>query len=157
MKFPSVTGSNLAGKRYQLPQEFEGLYNMVVVVYQRFQQVSVDSWGSLLEQLANTYPELRYYELPTLPRYGWIQQAMIDSGMRGGIQDKTVRSRTITLYLDVNQFNAALNIKGIDDIHVLLVNRQGDVLWQTSGDYSGAKAESLAQRLATLFSEARNY
>lgn len=153
MKFPSVSGSNLSGKRYHLPQDFEGTYNIVITVYQRFQQNNVDSWGVLLESLAQKYPSLFYYELPTLPNYGWLQRTFIDGGMRGGIPDKTVRARTITLYLDVKQFNADLHLPTIDDIYVLVVDRQGEVLWQTTGDYTPQQGDDLSQRLAELFAE----
>jgi hypothetical protein len=151
MKFPTVTGSNLSGKRYNLPQDFEGQYNIVVVVYQRFQQSSVDTWGALLEQLARQYPDLRYYELPTLPNYGWLQKNIIDGGMRGGIPDNTVRSRTITLYIDVNKFNASLNLATLNDIYVLVTDRQGEVMWQTNGICTAPKADALSQKLAELF------
>jgi len=150
MKFPVVTGSNLSGKRYTLPQDFEGQYNLAITVYQRYQQFNVDSWGPFIARLAEKYPEFRYYELPTLPNYGWIQQSFIDGGMRGGITDKAVRARTITLYLDVKQFNAALNLPTIDSIYALLVDRQGEILFRADGDYSTAKGEALAQTLADL-------
>jgi hypothetical protein len=64
MKFPAVAGSNLSGKRYDLPQDFEGMYNIAITVYQRFQQSNVNSWEPLLEHLAQQYPDLRSYELP---------------------------------------------------------------------------------------------
>jgi len=153
MKFPTVTGSNLSGQRYHLPQDFEGQYNVAITVYQRVQQTNVDSWGALLQDLARQYPGLRYYELPTLPNYGWIRRSFIDGGMRGGIPDKAVRARTITLYLDVKKFNAALDLPTIDDIYVLVVDRQGEVLWQTNGDYTEQKADLLSQKLAELFSQ----
>ncbi|MGB8645102.1 MAG: hypothetical protein WCF84_07685 [Anaerolineae bacterium] len=151
MKFPLVQSSNLSGKRYRLPGDFEGEYNIVLVPFQRHQQDNVDTWGPLLEQLAARYPTLRYYELPTLPDMGRLQRFFIDSGMRGGIPDPRVRARTITLYLDVTAFNAALNLPTIDEIYVLLVTRAGDVLWRASGDYTADKGQALSARLEELF------
>lgn len=151
MKFPTVAGSNLSGKRYNLPQDFEGKYNVAITVYQRFQQTNVDSWGPLLERLAQKYPELRYYELPTLPNYGWLQRNFIDGGMRGGIPDKVVRARTITLYLDVLKFNAALGLATTNDVYILLIDQQGNVVWQTNGDYTLQKGDVLSNRLTELF------
>ncbi len=151
MQFPEVSGSNLSGKSYHLPSDFEGTYNAVVIVYQRFQQANVDTWGSVLQSLAERYPDFRYYELPTLPDYGSLQQMFIDTGMRGGIRDGRVRARTITLYLDVAAFNAALELPTINDIYVLLVNRQGDILWRAAGDYTTPQGDALAQQIAALF------
>ena len=150
MKFPVVSGTSLAGKRYNLPPDFEGKYNLVVTVYQRHQQSRVDSWGPLLAKLADQYSELHYYELPTLPKYGFIQRSFIDGGMRSGISDRTVRARTITLYLDVDQFNAALNLPGVEDIYVLLIDGQGEILWRADGVYTPQKGEALSQKLTGL-------
>ena len=83
----------------------------------------------------------------------WIQRSFIDGGMRGGIPDKAVRARTITLYLDVKKFNAELNLATIDDIYVLLVDKQGEVLWRASGDYTPEQDGILSQRLVELFTE----
>lgn len=147
MKFPTVQGSNLSGKRYRLPRDFEGEYNVVIIPFQRHQQDNVDTWGPFLEKLAGQQSAVRYYELPTIQNYGRLQQFFIDSGMRGGIPDRGVRARTITLYLDVAPFTAALDLPTIDDIYILLVDRDGDVLWRTHGDYTEEKGEELAARL----------
>ncbi len=153
MKFPIVQGSNLSGKRYRLPRDFEGEYNVVIIPFLRHQQDNVDTWGPFLEKLAGKHSAVRYYELPTIQNYGRLQQFFIDSGMRGGIPDPRVRARTITLYLDVAAFNAALNLPTIDDIYILLVNRYGDVLWRTQGDYTEEKGEELAARLEKLLAD----
>lgn len=157
MQFPSVTGSNLSGQTFALPQDFAGTYNVVLIAYQRFQQSAVDTWGPLLEQLAQRYPELRYYELPTMSKFGWLQRTFIDGGMRAGIPDKAVRARTITLYLDVTTFNEALNISTISDIVVLVVDKTGDVLWRSDGPASSDKANALTRTLATLFAQTAGF
>ncbi len=158
MKFPSVHGSNLSGKEYRLPQDFEGETNIVLIHYLREQQANGDTWGECLERPAKQYPGLCYYELPTLQKYNWIQQFFIDSGMRGGIPDPAVRARTITLYLDVTAFNAALNLPTIDDIYVLLVNRavpaaiqfMDEHHWDYVRQYCHWLAQEARQRISEL-------
>jgi hypothetical protein len=150
MRFPSVTGSSLSGKHYSLPRDFEGTYNVAITAYQRSHQSSVDSWEPLLLRLAEQHPELRFYELPTLPEYGWLERRLIDGGMRGGIAGKAVRARTITLYVDVGEFNAALGQATTAEIHVFLVDRQGEILWRADGDYTPQKGDSLSQALDDL-------
>ncbi len=153
MKFPTVQGSNLSGKHYRLPRDFEGEYNVLLIPFQRHQQDNVDTWGPFLERLESKHVTVRYYELPTIQNYGRIQQFFIDSGMRGGIPDPRVRARTITLYLDIAGFNAALNLPTVNDIYILLVNRDGDVLWRTHGDYNQEKGEELLARLEELLTD----
>ena len=49
-QFPRVEGSNLEGKRFALPTDFETEYNVVVVASRREQQADVDSWLPFLRQ-----------------------------------------------------------------------------------------------------------
>jgi predicted transcriptional regulator len=64
--------------------------------------------------------------------------------MRAGIPDPVARERTITLYLDKSAFRQALRLLHEDDIHVLLLDRQGRVLWSAEGAFTPEKGESLS-------------
>jgi hypothetical protein len=86
---------------------------------------------------------VRYYELPTIQRLNVLARTFINEGMRAGIPDPTARERTITLYLDKAAFREALQLPGEDDIYVLLLDRQGQVLWRTEGSFASEKGDSL--------------
>ena len=148
MRFPSVEGSNLAGRRFRLPRDFEGRLNIVLVAFEMRHQDDVDTWVPLVEQLAAADPGVRYYELPTIWRMNPVRQWMIDSGMRMGIPDPKTRAATITLYLDREAFCQALGLPHTRSIYALLVDDTGEVLWRESGRFTAAKGESLAQALA---------
>jgi hypothetical protein len=143
MKFPSVTGSNLEGRKFNLPADFEGELNIALVPFQQWQQSWVDKWLPFVKSLTQTYPGLRAYELPTLAPFGAIQRWWIDQGMRMGIPDRKVREATITLYTDKPAFRAALGLGGEDTIYALLLKRDGTVLWRESGEFSPAKGQAL--------------
>jgi len=57
--------------------------------------------------------------------------------------DQTARERTITLYIDKDPFKSALGIESEDDIHLFLVDREGEILWRSSGEYTEGKASEL--------------
>jgi hypothetical protein len=143
MIFPAVNGSNLSGREYALPADFEGELNIVAIAFQMWHQNEVNTWMPLLEQLERRLPGLLAYELPVIRSMNRFNQWVIDQGMRGGIPDRATRDRTITLYLDKERFRQALNLPDENHIYVLLVDRQGRVHWQTSGPYSPDKAVSL--------------
>jgi hypothetical protein len=67
--------------------------------------------------------------------------------MRAGLPDPVVRERTITLYLDKDEFRQTLQLPHEDDIFVLLLDRQGQVLWRAEGDFTPEKGESLAEQV----------
>ena len=143
-KFPTVKGSNLQRKTMTLPNDLEGDLNLLFVPFQRWQQSQVDSWIPFAITLENDYPNLRYYELPTMQSLNWLSQTFINQGMRAGIPDPMARERTITLYLNKNEFKDALGIETETTIHVFLVNRDGDVLWRSEGNYSREEAQALS-------------
>ena len=145
MRFPTVKGSNLAGKEYTLPADFEGELNIVAVAFQMWHQDEVNTWMPLLEQMEHQVPGLRAYELPVLRSMNRVSQWMIDQGMRGGIPDLATRSRTITLYTDKERFRQALELSNENHIYVLLVDRHGEVLWRTEGAYRSDTARELAE------------
>ena len=139
MQFPSVTGSSLQRKRLSLPQAFEGERNLVFVAFQQWQQSQVDTWIPFARQLEASLPGLCYYELPTIRRLNALSRTFINEGMRAGIPDPVARERTITLYVDKNEFRRALQLPHEEEIHVLLLDRSGAVLWQAEGAFTPEK------------------
>jgi hypothetical protein len=144
MQFPTVSGSNLQRNKLTLPQDFQGELNLVLIAFQQWQQTQVDTWIPFARQLEKHHPAVRYYELPTIQRLNTLARTFINEGMRAGIPDRLARERTITLYLDKEAFREALQLPGEDDIHVLLLDRQGWVLWRAEGAFTPDKGESLA-------------
>lgn len=63
--------------------------------------------------------------------------------MRSGIPDVGSREATITLYIDKTPFNKALEIQNEQTIYVLLVDRNGTVLWKSDGAFSEGKGEEI--------------
>jgi hypothetical protein len=147
MQLPAVSGSNLERKKLNLPEDLEGERNLVFVAFQQWQQRQVDSWLPFARQVEEAYPELRYYELPTIQRLNVLARTFINEGMRAGIPDPVARERTITLYVDKAAFREALDLPGEENIYRLLLDRRGWVLWQAEGAFTPEASESLLEAL----------
>jgi hypothetical protein len=147
MRFPTVSGKNLEGRSFQLPQDFEGDLNIVLVGFQIWHQQPIDTWIPAVKQLVEQYPSLRFYEVPVAPKLPQFQQSLIDGGMRASIPQRATREITITLYTDLVQFCQALAIPNIDDIDVLVVNRTGDIISRVRGGFTPDKLRKIAQSL----------
>jgi len=144
MQFPAARGSNLDRDKLVLPQDFQGELNLVLIAFQQWHQAQVDSWIPFARQLEGSDPGVRYYELPVIRKLNALARTFINEGMRAGIPDPIARERTITLYVDKNEFRQALALPGEDDIYVLLLDRQGRVLWRAEGTFTPEQGESLA-------------
>jgi hypothetical protein len=147
-KFPPLKASNLNGQELQLPLDFQGDLNLVLIAFRREQQNNVDTWLAQLPKIRQGHPKLAYYELPTISRLNPLTRWFIDKGMRGGIPDKQQRARTITLYIDKKPFREALQLPSEDRIYALLLNKAGEVVWRADGDYCEASGKSLEKFLA---------
>lgn len=134
--FPAVAGSNLERRRFRLPGDLDGELNWLILAFWQRHQGDVDTWMPLAKQLEASHPGFITYELPVIQSRSRVSQWFIDSGMRAGIPDPHVRSRTITLYLKKAPFLKSLEIDNDDAIRSVIVNRSGEVLWRTAGSWS---------------------
>jgi hypothetical protein len=141
--FPSVQASNLEKRNFNLPADFEGERNLLLVAFEREQQKDVDTWLREMKRFEELDPGFHYYELPTIQSPGAFMRWFIDTGMRRGIPDRKARERTITLYLEKKPFLDALLITDQKKIYAFLVDREGNVLWRSEGVFDEAKGTSL--------------
>jgi hypothetical protein len=151
--FPTVQGTNLEGKEYILPRDFEGRCNLLFVAFKREQQEMVDTWVPAARYLGSTYPELRYYELPTIKHLNAMTRWFINRGMRGGIPDPAARAATITLYIDKEPFRRALSIESEETITILLLDRAGHVLWRSEGPRTDETTRELNEAVRRAMQE----
>jgi predicted transcriptional regulator len=149
MRFPAATGSNLQRKKLMLPADFDGELNIILVAFEQWQQNTVNTWLPFVEQLEQGYDSVRYYELPVIKRMNFIARTFINEGMRAGIPDTKARNRTITLYLDKVAFRDALDLPHERDIYVLIVDREGNIVWRTEGAFTSDKGEALTRAIET--------
>lgn len=133
MIFPTVTGSNLLRETLTLPRDFKGKFNLLFIAFQQWQQLEVDSWMGLVKELEQNFPDLAYYELPTIQNRNFLFKRFINEGMRAGIPNTKSRERTITLYLDKKEFRRALEMMDEGHIYILVIDREGNELFRTRG------------------------
>ena len=150
MTFPTVNGSNLQRAKLTLPQDFAGKVNLLFIAFQQWQQDEVNTWIPLAESFEAQYPGLVYYELPTIRALNVLSKFFINEGMRAGIPNPKSRERTITLYLEKDDFRTALGLEDEEHIFVLLIDQQGNELWRARGPVSQSSEASLLKALSRL-------
>jgi hypothetical protein len=138
-----------------LPEDFPAELTLAVVAFQRWHQERVDRW--IARAVAAGIPSttrgatgrlaVAVVELPVLATAWRPARRLIDGGMTAGIGDPDVLARTITVYTNVAAFQRALAIPGSDDVHALVVGRDGTILARGSGDPDEAQWAALALAL----------
>ena len=154
-RFPVVRGRSLLGLEMALPRDLPAELTLAVVAFQRGQQERVDRWIARAVA-AGIPPTIRgatgimpvaVVEVPVLAT-GWRPaRRFIDGGMTAGIGDPDVLARTITVYTDVGAFQRSLAIPGSDDVHALVVSRDGAILARGHGDPTDAEWDAIVAAL----------
>jgi len=154
VQFPTVSGFNLNRQEFEFPRDFRGDLNLLFVPFLQPQQVVINTWVPFADTLESSLPEFAYYELPTIDELPALSRTFINEGMRAGIPDARARERTVTLYIDMARFMQALGIPSKNEVHVLLVDRQGGILWRTTGSFDEAKGRELAKAIESFLGRA---
>jgi hypothetical protein len=141
-RFPAVTGRSLLGVELALPRDFPAERTLAVVAFRQWHQARVDRW--IARAVADGVPPTprgltgalpaAVVELPVLATRWRPVRRFIDGGMTAGIGDPDILARTITIYTDVGSFEQSLAIQGGEEVHALVVTRDGTVLARGSGD-----------------------
>ena len=146
-RFPEVEGRSLDDENVTLPSGLEGDRNLLAVAFHRTHQRDVDTWIPLFRELEARVPGLAGYEIPTISG-GWKPvRRFIDGGMKAAIPDPLTRRRTVTVYGDVGRVTEGLGLTGRDEIAVLLCDRDGEILWMTTGPLRGEPPAELFEVL----------
>ena len=149
-RLPKVTTKDLNGVSRTLPN---GRLNILLIAYQRWQQLEVDTWIPALNALERVHEGVDYFELPVVGEMNTLGRRSLDFFMRQGIPDRQVRSRTLTFYVDTMGFREPLRIPDEEHVAVVLVDVDGLVLWRASGPHSAGAEQSLRAALAEATSQ----
>lgn len=150
MRFPEYSAKNLNGEMVHMPDDFTGDVNVIFVAYMQWHQRDVDSWLPFVAQLQNDYPTLQQYELPVVGEMNWMNQQRLDNIMRAGIPNTDTRAVTLTIYQSRTEFNRKAGLDSTEHIHVLLLDKQGNIVWKTSGGYNDEAAAELRHQITQL-------
>ncbi len=154
MTFPIVNGTNLRREKLTFPKDFAGRYNLIFIAFQQWHQDEVNTWIPLAESCEARFPGLVYYELPTIRALNAFSKFFINEGMRAGIPNPKSRERTITLYLEKDDFRTALGLEDEEHIFALLIDHQGNELCRARGPHSQSSEAALLEVLGHLSQEA---
>ncbi len=153
--FPTIEGQNIDGRPFELPDDFEGLYNIVLIAYRQQYLRDLDGWMPHARDLPTAFPDIQVYELPVVREMAWFMREQLDYWMTNGISDPLARATTITLYTDFQAFNQDLRLPNTDEIGIALVDRFGNVVWRERGECTEAKLENLENSIVNLLANIR--
>ncbi len=141
--FPVVVSYDLDKVKVTLPGDLKGDVNLLLLPFEREQQADADSWLPVAKEIETAHPGFRHYMLPVFARENFLYRWWINSSMRSDATDDQQRQFTIPLYLNRQTFLRQLKIATDTQVTVLLVKKDGEVIWRATGTMTPEKRASL--------------
>jgi hypothetical protein len=141
--FPPVTSYSLDKQKVSLPGGLEGQTDLLLISFKPEQQADIDSWLPAAQALQHASFQFRYYQLPVAERENFVFRWWESSSMRSDQTDPETWHWIVPLWVDRKSFFADLQIPNEKQVVILLVDRQGHILWRASGPMSADTRASL--------------
>lgn len=136
VRFPSLRGRSLAGSDLLIPDDLAGRRNVLLLAFWQRHQSTVDEWITALGAagIATTPPHDEHgravsgrvdcvlYELPLLGGKWTPFRRFIDGGMATNIAAPDVLARTVTVYGQIGEVEAALSIPDRAEVVAVVVD-----------------------------------
>lgn len=148
--FPHLTSYNLAKTKLNLPGDFAGKVDLLLISFRPEQLKQINTWMPTAEGLQHTNFNFHWYQLPVSDHENFVFRWWDNSSMRSDDTDPETWPWIIPLYVDKNHFRHSLNIPSEHQIAVLLVDRQGKILWRSEGPLTPEKRDSLLATVAAI-------
>ena len=148
---PSVTGLTSDSVEVNFPQQFTADYHLVVMPFDREQQVLAVTWLPLFQELTNDYGNVQYWSIAALPELNSAIRFLVLTGISAGISDDEVRQQVTVLFLEQQDaFKDALAIENVDAIQAFIMDSNGVVYYRTIGEFTTEKGDNFREALDRL-------
>lgn len=151
-KFPALTAYSLDKARINLPTDFEGKVNLLLISFEPEQSKDIATWMTTAQALQHMNFQFRYYKMPVSNSENFLYRWWDTSSLRSLETDPEAWHWIIPLYLNKQDFRRTLNIPNEKEVVALLIDKSGKVLWSATGRISDEKKASLTAAVAALTS-----
>ncbi|MEO0480391.1 MAG: hypothetical protein AAF196_12995 [Planctomycetota bacterium] len=152
-RFPTVEGEALSGETVTVPDDLLGAPALLMVGYLQKTQFDLDRWLTGLEfakRDGRLPADLQVREMPTIENlFARMAGGFIDEGMRGGIP-KEDWSAVVTVYGDASSIVEFTGDEDGNNGRVLLLDREGTVVWFHDRGFSSGKLGELLNALDAM-------
>jgi ornithine cyclodeaminase/alanine dehydrogenase-like protein (mu-crystallin family) len=146
--FPALTTYSLDKAKINLPADFEGKVNLLLISFEPEQSKDIETWMPTAQAVQHMNFLFRYYKMPVSNQENFIYRWWDSSSLRSVETDPEAWHWIIPLYTNKDNLCRALNIPTEKEVVLLLVDKTGQVLWRTSGRMTTEKKTSLANAVS---------
>jgi hypothetical protein len=150
-RIPEVHGTSLSNQAVNLPEALRGKVD-VLVLGSRFQPGLEGRCGELGTAVGHGLSSISdggYYEMPVLASAPGMVRGFIVRSMRSSVPDQ-MQARFVPIMDNEAAWRTLVHYGPPFDPYLLVVDGQGDVVWQTHGQPTDGAYAALKQQVETL-------
>jgi hypothetical protein len=148
-QLPRLQEENLVGQLVVLPDAAAGKLAVLVFGFSRASQYSTGAWMKRLRNDFGANAGITLYQLPVLEDAPRFIRGMITSGMRKGVPENE-RANFVPVMHNEAELKKLVNYKEPDDAYLVVLDRGGNVVYQTHGGTEAAGYAELQTKLQAL-------
>jgi hypothetical protein len=148
-RIPDVRGTSFSNEAVNLPEDLKGKLGVLVIGFSRDSREADSAWGKRLAADYRGSPSVVYYEMPVLAAAPRMMRGFIVKSMKSSLPANE-QARFVVIYENEAAWKTVTHYGRPNDPYLLVVNSQGNVVWQTQGAVTEAAYAALKQHVDAL-------
>jgi hypothetical protein len=146
---PKIEGDSLAGQHIILPDAARGKVAVLILGFSKASKAPTSAWGEKIEAEFTGNSDFVLYQLPVLEDVPGFVRGLVISSMKKGVPENRLGHFVPVLHGEP-ALKKFVNYKEPDDAYLVLLDRNGKVVYQLHGTLSEANYGEFHQHLEAL-------
>lgn len=149
--FPRVQGKRLDDTDVGFPEDLPADATLLIVSFRDDLDPLADQWARLGDRLADVHGDrVRTVETPVVNQKLKLLGGLATLGIRGQVEGKAEKDRTVPIFVDVKSFRKELGLKDSGNVYAFLVARDGRIAWRGEGEIDMDEVEELESAVRSV-------
>ena len=148
-RIPEVHATAFSNEAVKLPEDLKGKVGVLVLGFSKDSREADSAWGKRLAADYRESPTVMYYEMPVLAAVPRMIRGLIVKSMKSSVP-ASEQARFVVILENEAAWKTIARYGPPDDPYVLVVDSQGNVVWQTHGAATDAVYAALKQHVEAL-------
>jgi hypothetical protein len=145
-RLPAFMAQTLLRQPVAVPQELPADRTLALITFRRSHRDQAESWVRGLNLRDD--PSIAWMRLPVINDPGTpTGRQELENKLRELYPAEAERAKLLPVFTDRDSFVRAAGLNGVEQVYVVVVNRQGEVLARVEGAFDPGKAQTLRATL----------
>lgn len=146
VRIPQTHGTSFSGNQLTLPDDVRGRVGALVLGFSKSSGDVCKGWGQRLAESYRDSREVTYYQMPVLESVPKLIRRMVVKSIKSGVPEAE-RAHFLPVFSGEATWQKIAHYRNPDDAYILVIDGNGEVVWQTSGKVTDAGFAALKQQI----------